>query len=159
MDFQQRPKSTSETPESAQDVEQTPEKCPKGGQEASKRDQERPKAGQETPKRRQRVPQPRPKFSPVSPNLPRSLWEALFDKLRERCCVVFVLVRNKRDVRKTQEKHMCFLDFCISRFCAKSKPASAQSLGKLGFGGSKNLPKVIRNHPKLIPERSRTPTS
>ena len=95
--IQKAPQTSQETSRSAQEA---PKRRPRGTKSWPRVAQSRPSDAQEAPKS---APDPS-KMEPDEPQdefLARSLWEALFDRLLERFCVVVCLVRNKRDVLTT----------------------------------------------------------
>ena len=105
-----QPRDAKERPRSAQEA---PKRRPRGTKSRPRAAKSRPSDAQEAPKS---APDPS-KMEPDEPQdefLARSLWEALFDRLLERFCVVLAVVRNMRDVLKTHEKLQFFLGFCIS---------------------------------------------
>ena len=92
-----QPRDIQERPRSAQEA---PNKCPRGTKSRPRAAKSRPSDAQETPKSgttrsKMESGEPQDKF------LARSLWEAQFNKLLERFCVVVCLVLDARDVHKT----------------------------------------------------------
>ena len=119
-----QPRDAKERPRSAQEA---PKRRPRGTKSRPRVAKSRPSDAQEAP---ESAPDPS-KMEPDEPQdefLARSLWEALFDRLLERFCVVVCLVRNKRDVLTTKEKRVFFLGFCVSAASAQCKRARKQQL-------------------------------